>query len=70
MQQPMKPTIEAIVVTIIRPRRTKGCFKTIAKLEVIASTAFRLPKIIRGMVNMVKNDIDRVIKEPTSWIPE
>lgn len=69
MQQPMNPTIDAIPATNKRPKITNGCFNIIAKLELIASTAFSLAKIISGIVNTVKNDITRLINEPSSIIP-
>lgn len=64
IQQPIKPTKDAIKPTNNNKRRTKGCFRTICKLNRIASIAFKSPKIIRGIVKTVKKEIAIVITKP------
>ena len=69
MQQPMNPTMAAIIATITSPNRINGCFKTTTILELMASIAFKFPNMINGMVRKVKNDIVMAIKDPIILIP-
>ena len=39
--------------TTSNPSKTSGCFETIMTLDCIASTAFKLPKMISGIIKMV-----------------
>ena len=65
MQHPINPTREAIALTINNPKSTKGCFETIIMLDFRASMAFKLPKIISGIVRNVKKEITALNNAPT-----
>ena len=69
IQHPMNPTNEAIKETINNKSIIKGCFMTMMKLDLMASTALLFPKIIRGTVNIVKNVMVNDINNPIVSIP-
>ena len=68
MQQPIKPTIEAIDPTTNKPNRTKGCLDTIIILVSIASMASNFPKMISGIIIMVNNENAIVSTKPSTGI--
>lgn len=70
IQNPIKPRQTIIILTISNPNKTKKCLETIVKLPFIASKAGSFPKIIRGMVKKVKNEMIELNSEPINLIPE
>jgi len=65
IQHPINPTKVAMIPITNNPNMTTGCLETIKILAWIASTAFRLPKIISGIVISVNKVTSTVIKNPT-----
>lgn len=49
---------------------TKGCFEKMIILDFMASTAFKFPKTINGIENVVIIDIVKEIKEPRKFKPK
>lgn len=69
IQNPIKPVSEARKATIINAKIKRGCFKIIKTLDFMASTAFRFPNTIKGMVKKVKKVIDKEVSIPMACIP-
>ena len=69
IQQPIKPTNEAIPATINNRARISGCLPTMIILDFIASVTFKFPKIINGMVSEVNNEITNESNVSIAVIP-
>ena len=69
IQQPIKPMAEPTPATKSKRIIVNGCLLTIIMLDLMASIAFKSPKIIRGIVNEVNTVIANAIKVSTRIIP-
>ena len=69
IQQPIKPIADPTPPTNNKRIIVKGCLLTIITLDFIASIAFKLPKIINGIVSDVNTVIANAIIVSTKIIP-
>ena len=66
MQNPNNPTNTTITLINNKDIRIKGCLIAITILDLMASVAFKFPRIIRGMVRKVNNHISIENIKPTN----